>query len=133
MSSSFNGSLTTMFIDWSFLTICFIIAIVMGVFFQRAWWFFGLVGITLLIEGFRICQEPIIWLIVAGGSCIIIAIPLVFKDYKESKIQALKNEIHYKTQVVFEASYNEERELARLEQMNIWSMVISWFRKEKST
>jgi len=116
--------------DWLFLVIWFIIAIIMAAYFRRAWWFFGLVGITLLIEAFHVCQEAMIWLIVAGSICIITAIPLALKDYKESKIQSLRNIIQYKTQVVFKETWNEEQELDRLERMNIWSMFFRWFRKK---
>ena len=104
----------------------------MAGFFRRVWVFFGIAGITLTIESFRVCEEMGTWLLIAGIMCIIVTIPFTLKDIKESKQQALKREIQYKTQVVFKNSWNEERELERLEQMNIWSMVISWFRKNNN-
>jgi hypothetical protein len=119
--------------NWLFLIIWFIIAIIMATFFRRVWWFFGAVAFPLIIESFRVCQELRIWLLIGGIICILVAIPLVLKDYKESRQQSLRDIIEFTQNVKCQSAFHQEQELERLEQMSIWSMVISWFKKGKQS
>ena len=105
----------------------------MAGFFRKAWWFFGAVAISLIIQSFTVCQEVRGWLVASGVICLVITIPLILKDYKETKIQSLKNTIEFNVHSGFRGSLEETEELERLEQMTIWTMVISWFKKRKST
>ncbi|MFC2016162.1 hypothetical protein ACFLUF_00420 [Chloroflexota bacterium] len=121
---------STLVESWIFLGVWFIIGIIMAGFFRRIWGFFGVAALALFIESSRTCQDISIWLIIAGVICLILAIPLFIKDFKESKQQSLKDDIFFIQQTQhFQSSVPVEEELERLLDMNLFQWIGSWFKR----
>jgi len=103
--------------------ICFITFAVMAALYRRLWLGFGGVSLALFIAYSQTCISNWLYFIIPACICLVLVIPFLLIDIKESKQDSLRAKINYKIHVVMEGSWNEENELDRLEKMS----TVQWF------
>lgn len=71
-----------------------------------------------------------LWLIVPACICLVLVIPFLLTDIKESKQDSLRTKIHYKIHTVYQATNDEESELEWLERMSTAQWLASYLKKK---
>jgi len=71
-----------------------------------------------------------LWFIVPACICLVLGIPFLLTDIKESRQDSLRARIHYLIHTVYQAANDEESELGRLEQMSTAQWLASDLKKK---